>query len=253
MLFLLAEVNIHTGGVGRFTPGAFACHSRIYIYLFILQVDFNNPALPLFLAAGALDIGCTQLGQYNNDFAALLSIIERARENAYRAVNRELISMYWEVGQQVSEKVCDGGWGKSVVKEFSAFVQHSYVGIRGFSPQNIWRMKQFFETYSGNEKLSTLSREISWSNNVLIMMAAKTDVEREFYIALARKYNYSARELERQINSLLYERTMISDEKNKRIINCTCRIRPCWKANCASLPKSPKRKIWKTKMNSPRM
>jgi len=81
--------------------------------------------------------------QHPEDFAELLSIIERARENAYRAVNRELISMYWDVGQHVSERVRDGGWGKSVVKEFSAFVQRQYAGIQGFSPQNIWRMKQF--------------------------------------------------------------------------------------------------------------
>jgi len=60
-------------------------------------------------------------------------------------------------------------------------------------------MKQFYETYIGNEKLSTLSREISWSNNVLILMVTKTDEEREFYLLLTRKNNYSARELERQI------------------------------------------------------
>ena len=154
----------------------------------------------------------------DEDFTELLSVIERARENAYRAVNRELISMYWEIGRHISEKAHSNGWGKSVVKEFSAFVQQKLVGIRGFSPQNIWRMKQYFETYSGKEKLSTLSREISWSNNVLIMMAAKTDEEREFYLVLAGKYNYSARELGRQIDSLLYERTMISDEKNKLIL-----------------------------------
>jgi uncharacterized protein YaaR (DUF327 family) len=102
-------------------------------------------------------------------------------------------------------------WGKSIVKEFSRFIQSHFVGIKGFSPQNIWRMKQFYEIYAKNEKLSTLSREISWSNNVLIMMAAKTDEEREFYLLLTKKNNYSAHELGRQIDSGLYERTMISN------------------------------------------
>ena len=93
------------------------------------------------------------------EYGEIISIIERARENAFRAVNRELISMYWEIGAYVSGKVKSEGWGKSVVADFSKFIQSRYLGIRGFSPQNIWRMKQFYETYNGNEKLSTLSRD----------------------------------------------------------------------------------------------
>ena len=104
------------------------------------------------------------------------------------------------------------------MQEFSRYIQSHFVGIRGFSPQNIWRMKQFYETYAENENLSTLSREINWSNNVLIMMAAKTDEEREFYLLLTKNNNYSARELERQIDSSLFEREMISAEKNQQFI-----------------------------------
>jgi predicted nuclease of restriction endonuclease-like (RecB) superfamily len=148
-------------------------------------------------------------------FEEVLTIIERARENAFRAVNRELISMYWEIGRYVSEKVKSDGWGKSVVQQFSQYIQSHFAGIKGFSPQNIWRMRQFYEIYAGNEKLSPLAREMSWTNNVLIMMAAKTDEEREFYLLLSTKNHYSKRELERQIDSSLYERTMISAEKSK--------------------------------------
>jgi len=152
-------------------------------------------------------------------FQEVISIIERARENAFRAVNHELISMYWEIGCYISKKVDTENWGKSIVQEFSRFIQSHFVGIKGFSPQNIWRMKQFFETYAKNEKLSPLVREISWTNNVLIMMAAKTDEEREFYLLLSTKNNYSKRELERQIDSSLYERTMISNEKNQMFLS----------------------------------
>jgi len=152
-------------------------------------------------------------------FEEIIAIIERSRENAFRAVNRELITMYWEIGRYISEKGKIDKWGKSIVKEFSSFVQLRYEGITGFSPQNIWRMKQFYETYAKNEKLSPLVREISWSNNLLIMVAAKTDEEREFYLLLSSKNNYSKRELERQIDSSLYERTMISNEKNQLFIS----------------------------------
>ena len=96
-------------------------------------------------------------------FEEVISIIERARENAFRAVNHELISMYWEIGRYINKKVDAENWGKSIVQEFSQFIQSHFVGIKGFSPQNIWRMKQFYETYAENEKLSPLVREISWT------------------------------------------------------------------------------------------
>jgi hypothetical protein len=74
-------------------------------------------------------------------FEEVAAIIERAREKAFRAVNRELISMYWEIGHYISGKCKTGGWGKSVVSDFSRFIQSHYDGIKGFSPQNIGRMK----------------------------------------------------------------------------------------------------------------
>lgn len=151
----------------------------------------------------------------NNEFDEIVAIIEQARQRAFRAVNRELIEMYWQIGQYISEKVKSNAWGKSIVTEFASFVQSKYVGIKGFSAQNIWRMKQFYETYAGNEKLSTLSRELTWSNNVLIMVSAKTAEAQEFYMNLAIKNNYSARELERQLDSMLFERTMISNKVNQ--------------------------------------
>ena len=73
--------------------------------------------------------------------------------------------MYWQIGKYISEKVKSNAWGKSIVQEFAAFVQSKYAGIKGFSAQNIWRMKQFYETYSGNEKLSPLVRELYLSEN----------------------------------------------------------------------------------------
>jgi predicted nuclease of restriction endonuclease-like (RecB) superfamily len=148
-------------------------------------------------------------------FEEIIAIIERSRENAFRAINRELIDMYWKIGRYISEKVTADNWGKSVVQEFSRFIKSRFVGIKGFSPQNIWRMKQFYETYVKNEKLSPLVREISWTNNIIIMMAAKSDEEREFYLSLSSENNYSKRELERQIDSSLYERAMIYTGKNQ--------------------------------------
>jgi hypothetical protein len=87
----------------------------------------------------------------SQDFDKVLKIIENARKRAFTAVNHELISMYREIGKFVSKKLILQSRGKSVVEEFSKYIQSKYLGIKGFSAQNIRRMKQFYETYEGNE------------------------------------------------------------------------------------------------------
>ncbi len=127
--------------------------------------------------------------------------------------------MYWQIGKYISEKAANDGWGKSVVQDFSNFLKQTYPSASGFSSQNIWRMKQFYETYKENEKLSPLVREITWSNNLLIMSGCKTDEAKEFYMRLCIANGYGKRELERQIDSMLYERTMLSTAKHQSIID----------------------------------
>ena len=156
--------------------------------------------------------------QYNNDFENIIAIIERSKARAIRAVNAEMIEMYWQIGKYISEKAANNGWGKSVVQDFALFLKQEYPSVSGFSAQNIWRMKQFYETYKDNEKLSPLVREITWSNNLLIMAGCKTDEAKEFYLRLCISNGYGKRELERQIDSMLFERTMISTTKNKNLI-----------------------------------
>lgn len=159
-----------------------------------------------------------ELNINGNQFEEIVKIIETAKERAYKAVNAELINMYWEIGEYISNKVKDDGWGKSTVSDFAEFIHTHYPDMKGFSAQNVWRMKQFYETYKDNEKLSPLVREISWTNNLVIMSGAKTDEAKEFYLTLAAKNRYSKRELERQVDSMLFERTMISQSKNKNLI-----------------------------------
>ncbi len=155
---------------------------------------------------------------YSNDFDSIIEIIEQSKMRAIKAVNAEMIEMYWQIGKYLNEKSISEGWGKSVVQDFSDFLKRTYPSASGFSSQNLWRMKQFYETYCNNEKLSPLVREISWSNNLLIMTGCKTDEAKEFYMRLCIANGYAKRELERQIDSMLYERTMLSSEKNKELI-----------------------------------
>ncbi|MCX5773503.1 MAG: PDDEXK nuclease domain-containing protein, partial [Fusobacteria bacterium] len=99
-----------------------------------------------------------------------------------------------------------------------AFISVTEPNIKGFSAQNLWRMKQFYETYQDNEKLATLWRELPWTQNMVILSRCKSEEEREFYLRLTVKEKYSSRELERQINSSLFERTVIGNEKLSAVL-----------------------------------
>ena len=150
--------------------------------------------------------------ELKQQFTEITTLIAKAKAKAYQAVNKELVNLYWNVGEYVSKQVSVQAWGKSVVKELADFIQISEPNVIGFSSQNIWRMKQFYETYATNEKLATLSRELSWSHNRLIIPLEKIQ-EQEFYLRMSLKENWSVRELERQINSSYYERVMLADSK----------------------------------------
>jgi predicted nuclease of restriction endonuclease-like (RecB) superfamily len=150
--------------------------------------------------------------ELQEQFSHITALISRAKENAFHAVNKELVTLYWHVGEYVSKQVEKKAWGKSVVKELSLFIQHSEPNIVGFSPQNIWRMKQFFETYKEFPKLAPLVREITWTNNIIILPCRSIE-EREFYIKMTIREKWSKTELQRQINSSCFERVMLANEK----------------------------------------
>jgi predicted nuclease of restriction endonuclease-like (RecB) superfamily len=149
----------------------------------------------------------------DNRFTDIIQLIKQSRTNAIRAVNAELINLYWNIGEHISKKIEQSEWGDSVVTELANFIQTQEPEIKGFSDKNIWRMKQFYETYKDFPKLSPLVREISWTNNLLIFSRCKTIEEMEFYLKLVKQESYSKRELDRQISASFFERTMIGNSK----------------------------------------
>lgn len=149
----------------------------------------------------------------DNRFTDIIQLIKQSRTNAIKAVNAELINLYWNIGKYISNKIELSEWGDSVVTELAKFIQAHEPEIKGFSDKNLWRMKQFYETYKAFPKLSTLLREISWSHNLVIFSRCKTAEEREFYLKLSKQESYSFRELDRQISASLFERTMIGNSK----------------------------------------
>jgi predicted nuclease of restriction endonuclease-like (RecB) superfamily len=129
---------------------------------------------------------------------------------ALKAVNKELIGLYWDIGRTILEKQEAFGWGKSIVKNISQELQKEFVGMKGFSVQNLWNMRLFYFEYSQNTKLQTLSREIGWSHNVAIFQKCKDDLEREFYIKSVMKFGWTYRVLDNHIDNNSYEKYLLN-------------------------------------------
>ena len=150
----------------------------------------------------------------NEQFAEVVSMIQHTRNEVVRLANTSLIDLYWRVGRYISGKISVSEWGDGVVKQLADYIEKNSPEIKGFSDKNLWRMKQFYETYKdADEKLSALLRQISWTNNLTIMSRSKSIEERLFYLQLCVHDRLSTRQLERQINSALYERNAVGNIK----------------------------------------
>ena len=147
------------------------------------------------------------------DYLGLLSEIkERIRSAQYealKAVNKELVGLYWDIGRMIVERQDVEGWGKAVVEQLAADLRMEFPGVGGFSASNLWRMKAFFEAYTGLEKLAPLVREIGWSHNLAILERCKDALEREFYLRMTRKFGWSKNVLIHQIDNQSYEKSLL--------------------------------------------
>ena len=149
----------------------------------------------------------------SNFYRALLGEVkERIRSAQYealKAVNKELVGLYWDIGRLIVERQDVEGWGKAVVEQLAADLRTEFPGVGGFSASNLWRMKAFFEAYTGLEKLAPLVREIGWSHNLAILERCKDPLEREFYLRMTRKFGWSKNVLIHQIDNQSYEKSLL--------------------------------------------
>ncbi|MEH1782425.1 MAG: PDDEXK nuclease domain-containing protein [Nostoc sp.] len=136
--------------------------------------------------------------------------IRSAQYEALKAVNREMINLYWDIGQIIVTQQQGASWGKSVVEQLAKDLQAEFPGISGFSAANLWRMRLFYESYVNNEKLAPMVREIGWSHNLVIVEKCKDDLEREFYIRMTRKFGWTKNVLIHQIENQTYEKTLLN-------------------------------------------
>jgi predicted nuclease of restriction endonuclease-like (RecB) superfamily len=156
------------------------------------------------------------------DYLGLLTEIKKrihsAQYEALKAVNRELIGLYWDIGRMIVERQNSEGWGKSVVEKLSADLRREFPGVGGFSVQNLWYMRQFYSEYHDNERLQPLVGEIAWAHNLAIMSKCKDPLEREFYIRMTRKFGWSKNVLLHQIENQSYEKSLVGQTNFERTL-----------------------------------
>ena len=136
------------------------------------------------------------------EFDEILALIEAARNRAYQAVNTELVSLYWQLGEYISEKIASAEWGEGVVDDLAATIASAFPGVRGFTRRNLFRMRQFYDAYRGQEKVSPLLTQLPWTHHLIILGQAKSADEREFYMLAAIKGHWTSRELEASLFQL---------------------------------------------------
>ncbi|MFL9485374.1 YhcG family protein [Chitinophagaceae bacterium LWZ2-11] len=170
--------------------------------------------------------------------------MKQSRANALKAVNVELINLYWNIGGYISQRVENSSWGEKTVEELAIFIQKNNPELKGFNRRGLYRMKQFYETYVSSpivtspraqlqqsdnhtDKAMSSTRvqleisdirdsilaKLSWTHHRLIFSRCKTFEEIEFYIRLVIKEKYSVKELDRQISAGFFERVMIGNSK----------------------------------------
>lgn len=144
--------------------------------------------------------------------------IFKAQYEGLKQVNKELINLYWDIGEKIIEKQDTLGWGKSVVNNLAKDLQNEFPGVQGYSSSNLWRMRNFHINYRGVEKLAPLVREISWTNNVIIMEKCKDNHEREFYIKMTKKFGWTKDVLIHQIENQSYEKYLLNQTNFDRTV-----------------------------------
>lgn len=136
--------------------------------------------------------------------------IHKAQYAALKAVNKELIALYWDIGKSIVSRQHDLGWGKAVVETLSRDLQNEFPGIQGFSARNLWNMRTLYLAYRENEKLQPLVAEISWTKNVIIMERCKDLLQREFYLKMTKKFGWTKDVLINQLEAGAFERFMMN-------------------------------------------
>jgi predicted nuclease of restriction endonuclease-like (RecB) superfamily len=192
------------------------------IYLSI-QISISNQPMSDFSVTNP---------EYGEFLAKLTHRVQSARMAAGRAVNRELVALYWDIGRDIVEKQRTQGWGNAVVERLGTDLRREFPGVTGFSADNLWRMRQFYLEGTGTEFLALFDssavgsfleqlvperqvaavRElmalVPWGHHVELLKKVKTPDARLFYLREIARFGWSRAVLLHQIKASTFERSL---------------------------------------------
>ena len=148
----------------------------------------------------------------------LRQIIEQARGHVAATANYAQTMMYWHIGERINREILGNQraeYGKQIVSAVSTQLQAEY-GKKGFEPRSIWRMMQFAQEFPDEQIVATVSTQLSWSH-VIEILPLKDNIQREFYLTLAASEKWKVRQLRKEIDGMLFERTAIASKPDELV------------------------------------
>jgi len=148
----------------------------------------------------------------------LRQIIEQARGQVAATANFALSMMYWHIGKRINMDVLENQraeYGKQIVASVARQLREEY-GSKGFDEKNIHRMMQFAQEFPDEQIVASVMRQLSWTH-ILQVLPLKDGLQREFYLTLATSEKWSVRQLRKEIDGMLYERTAIASKPDDLI------------------------------------
>ena len=109
----------------------------------------------------------------DTSFNKIIELIEIRKNNAYKKVNEEMILLYLDVGKYLYKLQRNSKFGDKITLKAADFMKNNYPNIKGFTKRNIERMIQFYKIYKDDEIATPLVTQISWTNNLLIIISKK--------------------------------------------------------------------------------
>jgi len=138
--------------------------------------------------------------------------IRNAQTRAILTINKELISLYRDIGKRIVETQEEMGWGKGVVEQLAFDLRREFPDVKGFSARNLWNMRNFYMTYKDDSNLQQLVAEIPWGHNLVIINKVKDHSQRQWYVQQTIQNGWSRNVLVHQIESDLYGRQAVADK-----------------------------------------
>ncbi len=151
----------------------------------------------------------------------LAEVKERIRSAQYaalKAVNSELVGLYWDIGRMIVERQRDAQHGMAIAEQLSKDLQREFPGISGFSRRNVFYMREFYLLYCNDKRVQPLVAQIGWTHNLVIFQRCKDPLEREFYIRMTRKFGWSKNVLVHQIANQSYEKSLLGQTNFDRAL-----------------------------------